>query len=226
MSIESVVSRVQSLQQRLEPSTRLVVPLGVSNTTKSSGSDSSSSVGSGASAFSASYARAMSELPTQSSLSSGALSSGSAASGAATASGSLDWSVPGDEVPVGTPYAEVFTAAARRNGLSPKLLAAVGQVESNYRTDAVSPMGAQGLMQFMPATAAGMGVDPWNPDSAIDGAARLLAGHLANFGSIEAALAAYNTGSGTVARNGGRVPVSAQSYVDKVLTRAHGGNNG
>lgn len=223
MSIEGVISRVQSLQQRLDPTARRAIPLGVSTATKSATSDAGSSSSAGASAFSATYARALAERPTQSGLTTAMTSPPSTGS---TVSASLDWSNPGDEVPVGTPYAELFTAAARRNGLSPKLLAAVGQVESNYRTDAVSPMGAQGLMQFMPSTAAGMGVDPWSPASAIDGAARLLAGHLANFGSIESALAAYNTGSGTVARNGGRVPVSAQSYVDKVLTRANGGNSG
>lgn len=144
-------------------------------------------------------------------------------SGAVKVSSNLDWSSPGDEVPAGTPYAEQFTAAARANGLSPKLLAAVAEVESNYRLDAVSPVGAQGLMQFMPETAASLGVDPWDPSSAIDGAARYLRQMTDRFGSVEAALAAYNVGPGTVARAGGVVPSAAQRYVDKVLARANGG---
>ena len=143
---------------------------------------------------------------------------------APTAGGSaLDWSAPGDAVPPGTPFAELFTAAAQRAGLSPRLLAAVAHVESRFDTAAVSPAGAQGLMQFMPGTSAAMGVDPWDPSSAIDGAARLLAGHLARFGTIEAALAAYNLGSGTVARAGGTVPPQGRGYVDRVLRHATGG---
>jgi soluble lytic murein transglycosylase-like protein len=117
------------------------------------------------------------------------------------------------------PFVDLFRSAEARHGVPARLLAAVASVESGFRTDAVSPAGAQGLMQFMPSTAAGMGVDPWDPASAIDGAARLLRSHLQRFGSVEAALAAYNVGPGTVARSGG-VPASAQGYVQRVLSRA------
>jgi soluble lytic murein transglycosylase-like protein len=134
-------------------------------------------------------------------------------------SSALDWSGSTDELPNATPFAAEFTAAATRNGLPPRLLAAVADVETHFTTTSVSPAGAQGLMQFMPSTAAAMGVDPWNPTSAIDGAARLLSGHLRRFGTVGAALAAYNTGSGTVARAGGQVPASATRYVDQVMTR-------
>jgi soluble lytic murein transglycosylase-like protein len=150
----------------------------------------------------------------------------SAPVGAAASTGgtsSVDWSSSGDAVPTGTPYAELFTQAGQQHGISPKLLAAVASVESSFNPNAVSPAGAQGLMQFMPETAEGMGVDPWDPASAIDGSARLLTGLQQRFGNIEAALAAYNVGSGTVARNDGRVPASAQGYVDKVLSRFRGG---
>ena len=147
----------------------------------------------------------------------------SALSSTASIDSSVDGTIANDSVPVGTPYADLFNAAARRNGLSPKLLAAVASVETNFHPNETSSVGAQGLMQFMPSTSSAMGVDPWDPASAIDGAARLLAGHLARFGTIEAALAAYNAGSGTVARAGGLVPENERSYVTKVLTRAQGG---
>ena len=66
-------------------------------------------------------------------------------------------------LPAGTPYAAEFVAAGERHGISPTILAAVGFVESSYRPDAVSPAGAIGLMQLMPATAASLGVDPTDP---------------------------------------------------------------
>jgi soluble lytic murein transglycosylase-like protein len=134
----------------------------------------------------------------------------------------LDWSSPANQLPPGTPYAAEFEAAGRKYGISPKLLAAQADVESGFRTDAVSSAGAQGIMQFMPATAQGRGVDPLNPASAIDGAARYMKDLLGRFGSIDVALAAYNQGAATVARAGGVVPAGARRYVDQILNRANG----
>jgi soluble lytic murein transglycosylase-like protein len=129
----------------------------------------------------------------------------------------------GGVLPAGTPYADEFTAAGQRHGISPTILAAVGFVESSYRPDAVSSAGAIGLMQLMPATAASLGVDPTDPASAIDGAARLLSSFRDRFGSIELALAAYNVGPGTVANSGGIAPGSqAERYVNKVLSTEQG----
>jgi soluble lytic murein transglycosylase-like protein len=126
-------------------------------------------------------------------------------------------------VPAGTPYAAEFVAAGERHGIPPTILAAVGFVESSYRTDAVSSAGAIGLMQLMPATAASLGVDPTDPASAIEGAARLLSSFRDRFGSIELALAAYNVGPGTVANSGGIAPGSqAERYVNKVLSTEQG----
>jgi soluble lytic murein transglycosylase-like protein len=119
----------------------------------------------------------------------------------------------------GVPYADLFTAAGARHGVQPALLAAVAQVESGFDPAAVSPAGATGLMQFMPATAAGLGVDPANPASAVDGAARYLRQLTDRFGSTELALAAYNAGPGTVARSGGIPPYpETRSYVGKVTS--------
>ena len=117
----------------------------------------------------------------------------------------------------GVPYTDLFRQAAARYGLSPALLAAVAKVESGYNPSAVSPAGAQGLMQLMPGTAAGLGVNPFDPAQAVDGAARLLSRNLHDFGSLPLALAAYNAGAGAVRQYGGIPPYAeTQAYVPKV----------
>ncbi|MGR6967596.1 transglycosylase SLT domain-containing protein [Geodermatophilus sp. URMC 61] len=121
----------------------------------------------------------------------------------------------------GVPYADLFTRAGSRHGVDPALLAAVAQQESGFDASAVSPAGAQGLMQFMPATARGLGVDPFDPASAVDGAARYLADLTRQFGSTELGLAAYNAGPGTVRRHGGIPPYpETQDYVRSVMSKA------
>jgi hypothetical protein len=117
-----------------------------------------------------------------------------------------------------TPYAAMFEAAGARHGIPPRVLAAVGYVESRFRTDAISSAGAVGMMQFLPGTAASMGVDPHDPASAIDGAARYLRHGLDRFGSLEEAIAAYNVGPGTISRAGGVLPgTQAERYLTKVI---------
>jgi hypothetical protein len=126
--------------------------------------------------------------------------------------------LPDPSAPAGAvPYAPLFAQAGTKYGVPPELLAAVAQVESGYDPSAVSPAGARGLMQLMPSTAAGLGVNPMDPAQAVDGAARLLSGDLASFGSLPLALAAYNAGPGAVHRYGGVPPYpETQAYVDKV----------
>jgi soluble lytic murein transglycosylase-like protein len=117
----------------------------------------------------------------------------------------------------GVPYGDLFVKAGQKYGVSAKLLAAVAKVESNYNPKAVSPAGAQGLMQIMPSTAAGLGVNALDPAQAVDGAARLLSRNLKEFGSVPLALAAYNAGGGAVHRYGGIPPFAeTQAYVPKV----------
>jgi hypothetical protein len=118
----------------------------------------------------------------------------------------------------GVPYADYFRQAATKYGVSANLLAAVAKVESGYNPVAVSKAGAQGLMQLMPSTAAGLGVNPLDPAQAVDGAARLLAKNLDEFsGSLPLALAAYNAGAGAVHRYNGIPPYAeTQAYVPKV----------
>jgi cell wall-associated NlpC family hydrolase len=121
----------------------------------------------------------------------------------------------------GVPYADLFTRAASRYGVDASLLAAMASQESGFNSQAVSPAGAQGLMQFMPSTAAGLGVNALDPSSAIDGAARYMSSLTKQFGSTDLALAAYNAGPGTVSRYGGIPPYSeTQNYVRSVMSKA------
>jgi peptidoglycan DL-endopeptidase CwlO len=121
----------------------------------------------------------------------------------------------------GVPYADLFSRAASRYGVDASLLAAMASQESGFNSQAVSPAGAQGLMQFMPATAKGLGVNAMDPNSAIDGAARYLSSLTKQFGSTDLALAAYNAGPGTVSRYGGVPPYAeTQNYVRSVMSKA------
>lgn len=121
-------------------------------------------------------------------------------------------------------YRALIARSALANGLQPVLLAALLRAESDFRADAVSHMGAQGIAQFMPETARGMGLaDPLDPDQAIPAAARLLGDHVRSFGSVPLALAAYNAGPGAVRRYGGVPPYAeTRGYVAKVMALAGG----
>jgi len=133
--------------------------------------------------------------------------------------------VSGRTVPVsGVPYADLFNRAAATYGVDASLLSAIARQESGYRPGAVSPAGAQGLMQLMPATARGLGVtDSFDPAQAVDGAARLVRDLLDRFGRTDLALAAYNAGPGAVLRYDGIPPYpETQSYVRSVLAMAGG----
>jgi cell wall-associated NlpC family hydrolase len=123
-------------------------------------------------------------------------------------------------VPAGTPYADLFQQAASSYGLDPALLVAVARQESGFDPQAVSPAGAQGLMQLMPGTAQGLGVaNPFDPAQAIGGAAQLLDSLLGRFGSTELALAAYNAGPGAVLRYDGVPPYpETQNYVTSIMS--------
>jgi soluble lytic murein transglycosylase-like protein len=113
--------------------------------------------------------------------------------------------------------AAVLSASAR-DGIDPRLLAAVVFIESRFHQAAVSSAGAQGLGQLMPETAAGLGVDPRDPLQNLRGAARLLRQHLGAFPTPALALAAYNAGGDAVRRWGG-IPPYAETrwYVWAVL---------
>ncbi len=118
-------------------------------------------------------------------------------------------------MPLSQPFADAIARAARRHGLDPKLLHALVIVESGYRADAVSPMGAGGLTQLMPGTAAELGVrDRFDVEQNLSGGADYLARQMLRFGDVRLALVAYNSGPARVARLG-RIPniAETQAYV-------------
>ena len=107
--------------------------------------------------------------------------------------------------------------AATAQALDPELLGALVYTESKFCPDAVSPKGALGLGQLMPATARELGVDPRDPAQNLAGAARYLRLQLDAFGSLEPALAAYNAGPGAVGKYGGVPPFAeTRAYVREV----------
>lgn len=118
----------------------------------------------------------------------------------------------------------LVTEAAQRHGLPPEFVHAVAWAESGYRPDAVSPKGALGIMQLMPATAALLGADPRDPAQNVDAGVRFLRELLVRYqGSpnpVRRALAAYNAGPGAVERFGGLPPYrETLSYVERVIER-------
>lgn len=132
---------------------------------------------------------------------------------------SIMWSA--DKVP--SAYRAAISAAETRNGIPQDMLARLLYQESRFRPDIISGRtrsraGAIGIAQFMPATAAEWGVDPFDPFSSIDGAGRYLAWLYRRVGTWAGALAAYNWGIGNVLRKGlSAAPVETQSYFGQIL---------
>jgi hypothetical protein len=116
-------------------------------------------------------------------------------------------------------FAPALNRAAQRWSVSATLLAAQIHTESGFNPFAVSPAGAQGIAQFMPGTARGMGLrDPFDPTAAIDAQAQLMRDLLRRFSAVPLALAAYNAGPAPVAACG-CVPAITETrgYVARVL---------
>ena len=118
-------------------------------------------------------------------------------------------------------YHPYVAAAATRYELSPALIDAIAHTESRYNQAAVSRVGAAGIMQLMPGTARGLGVDAHDPASNIRGGTAYLRQLLNSFdGDVVRTIAAYNAGPGAVKRAGG-IPHYPETvaYVSKVLER-------
>jgi len=121
--------------------------------------------------------------------------------------------------PVPAQYAAALTQAAAAANVSPRLLSALVWQESRWNQAAISPKGAIGLAQLMPATARDLGVNPADPAANLNGGARYLRQLLDQFdGDVERALAAYNAGPGRVRSSGG-VPAIAETrnYVASIV---------
>jgi hypothetical protein len=121
-------------------------------------------------------------------------------------------------------YRPIIAQASKQYGIPENVLARQIQAESNFNPQVVSSAGAQGISQFMPATAKEMGVDPMNPASAIPGGAQYLAQNRDRYGGdITKALAAYNWGPGNVDKwvAGGadpaRLPNETRNYIGRIL---------
>jgi hypothetical protein len=121
------------------------------------------------------------------------------------------------------PYGPIIYREAIKNRLSPELVAAVVESESDFRAHLVSEKDARGLMQIIPSTGRLMGAeDLFNPAVNIAAGTRYLRYLVDRFGDQRIALAAYNAGEGNVEKFGG-VPPFAETvnYVQKVNTRTH-----
>ena len=121
-------------------------------------------------------------------------------------------------------YDSYIRASAARHGVDPALMKAMMHTESAFNPNARSPVGAQGLMQLMPATARRFSVsNPWNPAENIEGSAKYIAWLLRRFNNnVEYAVAGYNAGEGNVDKYGGIPPFKeTRNYVQRVMSRYH-----
>jgi len=126
-------------------------------------------------------------------------------------------------------YPTVARNEAQAAGIPPVLFVRQINEESGFNPNAVSPAGAIGIAQFMPTTAASLGVNPYNPYAALKAAARLMASYVKRYGgNFAMALAAYNAGSGWVQRAVTRcgvrwrscLPIETQHYISIILKGA------
>ena len=120
-----------------------------------------------------------------------------------------------------TPFGQLLYEAGRKHGVNPWLVAAVVRAESAFNPRALSPKGARGLMQLMPATAERFGVsdnDLFDPARNIEAGVRYLGWLLERFGDdLPSVLASYNAGEGAVARYGGVPPYrETREYIRRI----------
>jgi LysM repeat protein len=106
----------------------------------------------------------------------------------------------GTSLPAQNYYVLLARQDALAAGISPDIFVRQINEESGFQPYVVSYAGAIGIAQFEPATAASLGINPWNPQQSLWGAAHLMANYLRQYGGYAEALTAYNAGPGTVYR--------------------------
>ncbi|MDD5452523.1 MAG: lytic transglycosylase domain-containing protein [Desulfovibrionales bacterium] len=118
----------------------------------------------------------------------------------------------------------IVTEASRKYGVEPALIKSVIAVESNGDPQALSPAGARGLMQLMPATAAELGVtDPFDPAQNVMAGTRYLRQLMDRYqGDVKLALAAYNWGMGNLEKRPEALPKETREYIARVESRYRG----
>lgn len=124
-----------------------------------------------------------------------------------------------EKISSATSYKDIFIEASKKYGVSYDLLTAMAQQESGFNPDAVSRSGAMGIMQIMPETAKGLGLEhPFDAYENIMAGAKYISQKLKEFGgNVDNALAAYNAGSSAVKEYGGVPPYGeTQSYVKNI----------
>jgi len=120
----------------------------------------------------------------------------------------------------GGAFTDLISNAAARHAIDPDFVASIVKAESGFNRAAISPRGAQGLMQLMPGTAASLGVgDAFDPAANIEGGTSLLRQLLDQYGgNAQKALAAYNAGPGRVKQFGGVPPFrETRDYIIRVI---------
>ena len=127
-------------------------------------------------------------------------------------------------------YAGLIAQAEVQHGIPSTMLERLLYQECRYRQDIItgrvrSSVGAMGIAQFMPATAAELGIDPLNPAQAVPAAAKYLKGLFNRFGTWSQALAAYNWGQGNVSRKGlANAPRETRLYYSQILDDVNSGS--
>ncbi len=117
-------------------------------------------------------------------------------------------------------YLALARAAAQRNGVPEELFLRLVHQESRWNPGAISPVGARGLAQLMPETAARLGVNPDDPRENLDGGARYLRMMYDRFGNWRLALAAYNAGPGAVEQHNGVPPYAETTEYVRIILGA------
>lgn len=157
--------------------------------------------------------------PTDTAVSSESYDASDAVAGT-SASGTTSASQSGEGLECSAELDAIFDEAAEKYGVDAKFLKSIAKCESDFDPACVSHSGATGIMQLMPATAAELGVsDSYDPYQNIMGGAQYISELLDKYnGDTSLALAAYNAGSGNVAKYGGIPPFTeTRNYVKKVL---------